>query len=204
MAERHLADVMECPEYAAGLARMNKARRHGDNFIDTEAFDVVGQGRFNLKTISLPQLAVTADIHARLCLGVYAHFRVHAFGEPSADVERDENAAMLSTLEKPFVALVDLEQNMAPQDGYLKWTAPIRAGHGFGASFFPPCVREKPESVHGPIWLKPRKLPLEIGSTMPSRTFAHLRTDGGVARWPYGHDMITVLVALDRESTSAP
>jgi len=36
-------------------------------------------------------------------------------------------------------------------------------------------------------------IPLEIGCTKASTTMRHLQEAGAVARWPYGHDFITVL-----------
>ena len=42
---------------------------------------------------------------------------------------------------------------------------------------------------------------LEIGSTLPSRTWAHLIDRGGsLARWPYGHKRIRLMVNLDETS----
>lgn len=38
------------------------------------------------------------------------------------------------------------------------------------------------------------KIPLEIGHTDASRTWAHLLHEGAVARWPYGHESVGVLV----------
>ena len=40
----------------------------------------------------------------------------------------------------------------------------------------------------------PFSVPLEVGYTLPSRTFAHLLTEGAVARWPYDEDQIHLLV----------
>lgn len=36
-------------------------------------------------------------------------------------------------------------------------------------------------------------MPLEIGSTTITRTWMHLFTDGGVARWPYGCDHLVIM-----------
>lgn len=41
-------------------------------------------------------------------------------------------------------------------------------------------------------------LPLEIGRTDASRTYLHLVENGAVARWPYNHDVLTVLVDVPR------
>jgi hypothetical protein len=41
-------------------------------------------------------------------------------------------------------------------------------------------------------------LPLEIGRTDATRTYSHLAEDGAVARWPYNHGVLAVLVAVPR------
>ena len=46
-------------------------------------------------------------------------------------------------------------------------------------------------------WQAPGWAPLEVGYTRPSRTLLHLTEFGAVARWPYGHDVITLLVQRD-------
>jgi len=45
--------------------------------------------------------------------------------------------------------------------------------------------------------IPPGRAVLEIGSTLPSRTWAHLVMDGGaVARWPYGYSSFRLFVNL--------
>jgi hypothetical protein len=41
---------------------------------------------------------------------------------------------------------------------------------------------------------QPSSVPLEIGHTDPATTIWHLWEEGGVARWPYAHADITVLL----------
>ena len=41
-------------------------------------------------------------------------------------------------------------------------------------------------------------LPLEMGHTDASRTYSHLVESGAVARWPYNHGVLAVLVAVPR------
>ena len=42
---------------------------------------------------------------------------------------------------------------------------------------------------------EPTFMPLEIGHTNPETTVWHLAETGGIARWPYGHDKITLLLS---------
>jgi hypothetical protein len=46
------------------------------------------------------------------------------------------------------------------------------------------------------VMIQPGEAPLEIGSSLPSRTWLHLREDRAVARWPYGHDSFMLFVKV--------
>lgn len=59
-----------------------------------------------------------------------------------------------------------------------------------------------PHVLHGviqaPFEVRPDSVPLEVGYSPPNRTFAHLFTEGAVARWPYNDDEAHLLVELER------
>jgi hypothetical protein len=117
---------------------------------------------------------------ARVVLGTHGN-------TPCADAGRAANAAALSDLPHPFTATVDQTQGNDSQDGWLEWTEPIdvEVSTGvLGGSLSPVIVVRT---------LPPGGVPLEIGTTTPSVTLAHLRLQRGVARWPYGHHLITLL-----------
>lgn len=118
-------------------------------------------------------------------------------GGPQADRERGANQALLDELSKPFTAEVDLFQHGADADGTLRWDEPVVIQQATP----PPGYRGKktPQYVHRNVVVGPGRVPLEIGSTTPSRTLLHLRESGGVARWPYGCDRVYLWLAdLDR------
>lgn len=68
-------------------------------------------------------------------------------------------------------------------DGRLEWRHPIQISHEMD--------RGEPLVVIYP----PSGVPLEIGHTEPETTVQHLARDGGVARWRYGHVLITMLLS---------
>lgn len=137
-------------------------------------------------------------MHAEICNGQFGLAKVRAQAAPLSDSRRADNALALADLPHPFVAEVSPEQNGADSDGDLAWTEPIevdvateeteRASNGW--------VRNVLER----ITVKPRRIPLEIGTTKPSRTRLHAVQDGGVARWPYGQDWITIIVPLNHDA----
>jgi hypothetical protein len=68
-------------------------------------------------------------------------------------------------------------------DGRLEWRHPIQIRHEMD--------RGEPLVVTYP----PSGVPLELGHTEPETTVQHLARDGGDARWPYGHVLITLLLS---------
>jgi hypothetical protein len=56
------------------------------------------------------------------------------------------------------------------------------------------------DSLCNKIRIAERRVPLEVGYTMPGRTVSHLMTDRAIARWPYGSKMITILVVQDNDA----
>lgn len=118
-----------------------------------------------------------------------ALIRVKVGAEPGADRCREQNAAALADLRHPFVAHLDMHQNNAEDDGTLEWTEPIRVKlypNGSGANEY--------------VMVPPASIPLEVGSSAPSKAFMHLAQYGAVARWPYGEEHLYVLTGVPEPS----
>lgn len=145
----------------------------------------------------MEQVAAFATVHAQICAGEVAQVLIGAEGldgGPHSDSRRGENAAALCRLPDPFQATVDADQRAADCDGTLKWDAPIKADAASGAVLLDACRNGVKQPVPIVATIAAGWAPLEIGSTMASRTLVHLLEAGAVARWPYGSDFIHLLV----------
>ncbi|MFD1309073.1 hypothetical protein [Streptomyces kaempferi] len=100
----------------------------------------------------------------------------------------------MSDLPVPFVAELDVEQNAADEDGTLSWTEEIIVTRSTGVPYTAACASR--ETVTIPTVMPSYRVPLEVGTTKPSRTLLHLEEDGGVARWAYGSQDLYVLLNL--------
>lgn len=85
----------------------------------------------------------------------------------------------LKRLEPPFVA--SFRGRTEDFDGFFSWDEPLSIMKQRGAITYVP----------------PRKVPLEIGYTQGVTTLLHIQQRGGIARWPYGSSLISVLLTLD-------
>jgi hypothetical protein len=99
---------------------------------------------------------------------------------PGRDRDEQSNQAKLDELPQPFSARC--ESGKGDDDGWLAWDAPISIRHVMDNGA-PLLVRFPPSGI-----------PLEIGHTEPETTIWHMRREGGVARWPYGAERITLLL----------
>lgn len=152
---------------------------------DREFLDAVGYGG----RMRLEQLFITAWMHNKLITGELFTIKVRAASAPHMDRFREENMDAVRDLPEPFYAEVDVSQNCADSDGDLWWTEPVVGSQ----TVWPDDDHNEGQSV----LIRPFKVPLEVGSTKPSRTSLHIREGRGVARWPYGTDWITIFVAPD-------
>jgi len=159
-----------------------------------EYAEAIGQSSMYGTEWPMEQLAAFAYVHALIYGGHVATIGIATAGTPRPDREREANAATLARLPHPFSADVDAHQHNDPGDGTLRWDCPIRVHAATG------LIDRRGDGSTSPIGLQfqipPGWVPLEIGSTMPSRTFAHLNLGTGVARWPYGHSRIRLLVCV--------
>ena len=137
----------------------------------------------------LEQLFITAWVHNKLMTGELFTVKVRAATTPHLDRCRQENMDAVRDLPEPFYAEVDPSQKCADSDGDLWWTEPIVASQT--------CWPDDDHSQNQSVLIRPFSVPLEVGSTKPSRTSMHIREERGVARWPYGTDWITIFVAPD-------
>lgn len=145
----------------------------------------------------MEQIAAFAAVHTQICSGEVAQVLIGAEGldgGPHEDARRAENTARLAHLPSPFHAAVDALQHGADCDGALKWDAPIKADAASGAVLLDACRQGVKQPVPIVATVASGWAPLEIGSTMASRTLVHLLEAGAVARWPYGSDFIHLLV----------
>jgi hypothetical protein len=148
----------------------------------------------------MEQVAAFTAMHTKICAGEVAQVQISAIGlddGPSPDAHRDENAAKLADLPAPFQAEVDRGQYGADSDGSLKWNAPIQVDAATGVVFLDACRGAAKQPVTIVQTIADGWAPLEIGSTMPSRTLMHVIQEGVVARWPYGADSIWLFVHRD-------
>lgn len=179
---------------AAALVRTRNRLADGTHF--TSGFvDAVGQmHRIAPGRWPVHQVAAFLGIHAGICAGRYAMVQVEVGATPRPDAERSANAVALAGLPEPFSADLDVYQNAADEDGAAAWSEDIVVTRSTGVPYTAGC--STPESLTAPTAIRPFEVPLEIGTTLPSRTLLHLEEDGGVARWAYGSTDLCVLLDL--------
>ncbi len=147
----------------------------------------------------MEQVAVFIKIQVMIHTGLVAMVPLSTPRPPLADRERAGNAEALASLPHPFTASVDMYQSNEAGDGLLSWSEPIEASLSTGIIGRDSDGRTRPVPVH--FMIPPGSAPLEIGSSLASRTWTHLVMDSGrVARWPYGHSRIRLLVNFDRDA----
>lgn len=145
----------------------------------------------------MEQVAAFAAVHTMVCAGDVAQVLIGASsldGGPVLDSHRDENAAKLADLPAPFQAAVDADQRGGDCDGTLKWDTPITMDAASGLVLLDSCRDAVKQPVPMVTTVAAGWAPLEIGSTMASRTLLHLLQEGAVARWPYGSGFVRLLV----------
>lgn len=182
-------------ERAASLLSL-WARRFAQDPTVQDSFAVFGQTHKRAGRWQMDQMCCAVAMHAFVNAGFYAQCEIPVGAVPGSDRDREGNAASLAALEHPFQAQVDMTQNGAGQDGFLHWTQPIVATRSTGVALLEPQHGET--AVVAPRTIGAGRAPLEIGYTLPSRTLAHLKREGRVARWPYDSEIITLVINLPR------
>ena len=164
---------------------------------DDEYVSAIGQhGILDPSSWPEEQIAAFAHVHALIYGGSVATVLVGTGSGPYRDSDREENAAVLATLPRPFRASVDMSQRFSQGDGKLTWDEPVRVSLATG------LIDRRPDGTTYPLTasfkIPPGSAVLEIGSSLPSRTWSHLIDRAGkVARWPYGCDRLRLMVNLD-------
>ena len=186
---------LQDPEKAAfainSISQISRGR-----FADSELAAVMGVGWWGgrgIAGLAPEQMLMTMFTHVDVCRGDILRTKVRAASDPSGDRFREENARALADLPHPFTAYVSESQHGGDCDGWLEWSEPVEASVCTEETFVD--VSGRSGNVQVITTVEPMRVPLEIGSTLPSRTRLHMVESHGVARWPYGHDWVYVWVA---------
>lgn len=202
--DRILADPERARAFAEARANIRSAR-----YFSGPELDQVGQiHRLHPDDWPTEQMAAFYEIFEGEMRGEIVRYHLDIGSGPCGDVARGENAARLAarpgSKTDAFDVCVDPTQKKADSDGTLTLLREVPSIRSSGLWFrtgSDPCPSQgRVWLVPMPVDLRPGTVPLEIGTTMPSRTWAHLMREGAVARWPYGHKELTIFVNLPRWS----
>jgi hypothetical protein len=182
--------IVDDPGSAMTFLRLARDLNHKEGHWHPDLVDIVVQGEGG-----------RYDIHDAYCYAVFLGFltrRKVAFrtfgtdGPPARDREKEQNDAIFRGLdpESPFFG--EFHGGAGDSDGVFGWRKPIEM------YLIAPDTPEEYEVIEVP----PTILPLEVGTTMGSRTLLHLMEDRGIARWPYGHDILHCFYVVDRTPVS--
>lgn len=196
MANALLDDMLRVDDVPEQLADKRKLFRSGD--FDEDYVAAVGQTQHDPAYWPMEQMAAYQRTHMGLMSGEFAHVPINVGVGPGADADRTGNALKLEGLHEAFRARIDMDQNGAGEDGRLWWPDTIRAQRSSGLGL----VQEHETSpVYMPRAVPSACVPLEVGYSKPSCTLLHLWRDGGVARWPYGSDVMHLLLNMRQEKS---
>lgn len=198
-AQALLEELQADPEGASVVAKMAATLRKGD--YNRQLIAWAGQTLHDPAYWPAHQVAALIHVLDGLAHGRIVRRRIPVGETPGPDADRQGNAARLRSLDAPFHAHLDMTQNGADCDGTLSWDRPINLWRALGVRL----IGEEGlyGSLHAPFEIRPWRVPLEVGYTLPSRTVAHLMQEGAVARWAYEDDEICLLLDLVRLGTAA-
>jgi len=129
-----------------------------------------------------------AQIHYMIRTGELGVFQVPVGAIPVRDSRVKRQNTLLAKLPYPFKA--EFWGGTQDEDGYLEWKKPVN------------CIINDGQDSLGFVIARPQAVELEVGYQPAYKTFFQLHpTHQGLARWPYGHENITVL--LHRRNASA-
>ena len=168
--------MSENPQWA--LLSANVCAKLNANFYEQRHIDVIMQHHKGL--FDLYDAFAFIHVHTLICNGTFLVADIPVGRGPSRDKSKHINRAILGGLDGKFTA--EFRGGFGDSDGFLSWRDELR--------------------VHDPnhvtafeyLCIPARQVPLEVGFTSASRTLMHLTQEGAIARWPYGHDHIRVLV----------
>ncbi len=181
------AKILEDSRWGPFLVNMRQSLLRGD-YQPRELVDAIFQMPRNRPVITLEDSYAFALVWDQIFSGEVGLHHVPRVGQCGCDVDIVNNQRTLAQLRSPYAATFRPERGAgANGDGCMSWTRPVE--------FLVTSISENDEEIGTMLTCDPHSVPLEVGTTSPSRTFAHLLT-GGVARWPYGHDSIMVLLPV--------
>jgi hypothetical protein len=185
MVQMHATKAMQDPGWAQLLVEVCQklnAGTYNQWFVDclTQHWTGIKQG------YDLFDAYVFAEFWGDLLHGDIAYAVIGVSKPPGRDRDRVKNNSILATLPPPFRA--EFFGGRGDDDGDFRWDTEI--------TLTTTRLDEHNQQVSGQTMLEPGCAPLEVGTTMPGRTLAHLRTEGVVARWPYNHDRIGLFVQM--------
>lgn len=189
LAHAVLAETLASPDGPGALqqARDRIRARH----TDPRYVSWIGQSQKDPHYWPPHQMAAYLRVHEMLATGEAVMFLVKAGAEPGPDADRDGNAAKLAQLPRPYTAALDMEQHGADSDGSLTWSAAVTAWRSTGLLLH---ASHTVTPVDIATRAEPRTVPLEVGSSLPSRTLMHLLVERSVARWAYGDKRVCVIL----------
>jgi len=157
--------------------------------------DAIGQSfRGGPRTWDPAQIIAFMETHSRICQGKIAQCVIGIGKQPLRDSARQENQATLADLPHPFSAVVSEYQGHGDPDGLLEWSEAIICDVTTGEVETLPDGQTRIATEQR--ILPPGQVPLEIGTTLPSRTLLHMCA-GGVARWPYRSETMRLFVNME-------
>lgn len=189
-----LEELQSEPDGASMLARMTASLYEGAYSRQLIAW--VGQTQREPAYWPPHQVAALTHVLDGLAYGRIVRRRIQVGATPGPDADRQGNAVKLKAVGQPFRTQLSMSQNGADSDGTFSWEQPINLWRALGVRL----LQEKGiyGSLHAPFEVKPWKVPLEVGYTLPSRTLMHLTVEGAVARWAYDDTEICLLLDLSR------
>lgn len=198
-AQTLLEELQADPCSASMLNNMAAALREGA--YNRELIAWVGQTQRDPAYWPPHQVAALTHVLDGLAYGRIVRRRIQVGETPGPDADRQGNAERLQGVPDPFRAQLDMTQNGADSDGMFSWDSPVNLWRALG-------VRVLHEgglygSLHAPFEVRPWRVPLEVGYTLPSRTLAHLTLEGAVARWAYEDKEVCLLLDLARIGKAA-
>jgi hypothetical protein len=196
MAEALLDDMLRANDGPEQLADTRALFRAGD--FDEDYVAAIGQTQHAPAYWPMEQMAAYQSIHTGLMSGEFAHIPISVGADPGADADRTGNSMKLEGLHEAFRARLDMDQNGAEADGRFWWPETIRAQRSSGLGL---VEEHETTPVYMPHAVPAACVPLEVGYSKPSCTLLHMWRDGGVARWPYGSDVVHLLLNMRREKS---
>jgi hypothetical protein len=191
---------MRDPECSATLAETSERLRRRTFPVDYVS--VIGQPDPRAGW-PMEQVAAFLKVHASINLGAFVRVDIDMLEAPASDAHRAANARVLSEIPPPFTVDLDMDQNCSPDgDGVLRWTDTIHAQRSDGIGVVDDDGLTRPRFEPYEVGAAAGGVPLEVGSTKASVTLWHLARSRGVARWPYGSTVLTVLLDTTRHHPS--